>query len=562
MTIADVMPSQRGGLPRPGELLRARPSDAPLAQAAGTVALVLAALIVAYPLLSLFVRAFQTGAEPFRRTLSGPTLAVVLNSLWASALAAALAVGFGTALALATERSGALARPWLRLGLTLPILVPPFIAAFSWTQAYGRAGLTDKLLGLSWPGLFGPQGTVALLAVQSLPLVYLPAVAALNNQNTVDLERAARASGATAPVMLGTITLPLLRPYLAAGGALAFVASASDFGVPSVVGLPGRFSTITTEIYRDLAVASDPASFSTVIVLAAVLACLAAIVLLLLRRPLTDAVAVVGSGRQAAAQPGIRPSAAGLLITGGVVVWIAAVSLLPFAAMLLVSLIRAYGLPYAPENLTLSHFVDVLRGDSAAALARSSLLATLAATLVVILGAAVALAGRRRLGRLVGVLVALPYAIPGSALAVAIILGFNRWLYGTLLIILLAYTARFWILGSQPLAAALSQAGPDPVRAARASGASAWRAFITGTWPALRPAAAMAWLLVFLTAIHELTVSSLLYTPATQTIAVIVLNAEQLGDVARTAAISVLLTAIVLIVAVPVIWLRGRTAGA
>jgi ABC-type Fe3+ transport system permease subunit len=53
-----------------------------------------------------------------------------------------------------------------------------------------------------------------------------------------------------------------------------------------------------------------------------------------------------------------------------------------------------------------------------------------------------------------------------------------------------------------------------------------------------------------------------LYTPATQTIAIIVLNAEQLGDVARTAAISVLLTAIVLLVAVPVVSLRGRTAGA
>jgi iron(III) transport system permease protein len=64
--------------------------------------------------------------------------------------------------------------------------------------------------------------------------------------------------------------------------------------------------------------------------------------------------------------------------------------------------------------------------------------------------------------------------------------------------------------------------------------------------------------LVFLTALHELTVSSLLYTPATQTVAVVVLNSEQEGDVARTAALAVLLTAIVLAAAIPATWLAGR----
>jgi iron(III) transport system permease protein len=543
--------------------VKSRTGEVPLTGVALAVSLVLAAGLVVYPLASLFGRAFQAGAEPFQRAFSGLVLLAVLHTLWASGIATALAVVLAAALAVATERSPAIGRHWLRLGVSLPILIPPFISAFSWTQAYGRAGLLDKLVHVWWGGVFGAPGTVALLAVQSLPLVYLPLAAALSSHHTQDLERAARISGAGFGTMLRTVTLPLLRPYLLAGAALAYVVSASDFGVPSVVGLPGRFSTVTTEIYRDMAFATNPANFATVIVLAAFLVALALAVLLVLRQPVLDAVIAAGSARHDTPRTSQHFGALPVLVTAAVGLWVALVSLFPLAAMLLVALIRAYGLPIVPENLTFLHFNQALQGDGALALIRSAVLALLAATIVMAIGLAVALAARRGpLGRFTEVIVALPYAIPGSAMAVAIILGFSRWLYGTFAIILLAYVGRFWALGSRPIAAALSQLAPDPVRAARISGAAAWRSFWTGAWPAVRPAAAAAWLLVFLTVIHELTVSSLLYTPDTQTVAVVVLNAEQGGDVARTAAISVLLTAIVLLVAIPAVALRTRVQAA
>ncbi|MBV8084726.1 MAG: iron ABC transporter permease, partial [Chloroflexi bacterium] len=397
----------------------------PLTGVALAVSLVLAAGLVVYPLLALFGRAFQAGAEPFQRAFSGPVLLAVLHTLWASGLATALAVVLAAALAVATERSPAIGRQWLRLGVSLPILIPPFISAFSWTQAYGRAGLLDKLLHVSWPGVFGAPGTVALLAVQSLPLVYLPLAAALASHNTHDLERAARISGASFGTMLRTVTLPLLRPYLLAGAALAYVVSASDFGVPSVVGLPGRFSTITTEIYRDMAFATNPANFATVIVLAALLVALALAVLLALRQPVLDAVIAAGAARHETPPASRRAGPLPVLVTAAVGVWIALVSLFPLAAMLLVALIRAYGLPVARENLTFLHFNQALQGDGGVALFRSAFLAVIAATVVTALGLAVALAARRgALGRLTEVIVALPYAIPGSAMAVAIILGF------------------------------------------------------------------------------------------------------------------------------------------
>src|SRR4029453_17121783 len=61
-----------------------------------------------------------------------------------------------------------------------------------------------------------------------------------------------------------------------------------------------------------------------------------------------------------------------------------------------------------------------------------------------------------------------------------------------------------------------------------------------------------AWLICFLTALHEVTMSSLLYGPGSETLAVIVLNTQELGRIGPTAALSVLLS---LLVGVPALLL-------
>ena len=64
--------------------------------------------------------------------------------------------------------------------------------------------------------------------------------------------------------------------------------------------------------------------------------------------------------------------------------------------------------------------------------------------------------------------------------------------------------------------------------------------------PLLWPAISAAWLLVFLFAFHELTMSALLYGPGSETLAVVILNLRQIGDVTVTVAMAVMLTLVVL----------------
>ena len=71
--------------------------------------------------------------------------------------------------------------------------------------------------------------------------------------------------------MLWTVTLPLLRPAIAAATVLCFALSLQAFAIPQVMGTPAGFRTVTTEIYRNLSLGSDPQSFVTALVLALLL---------------------------------------------------------------------------------------------------------------------------------------------------------------------------------------------------------------------------------------------------------------------------------------------------
>jgi iron(III) transport system permease protein len=114
-------------------------------------------------------------------------------------------------------------------------------------------------------------------------------------------------------------------------------------------------------------------------------------------------------------------------------------------------------------------------------------------------------------------------------------------------IILIAYLAKLWALAHRPVAGGLDRLPPEEVRAARSSGATLLAAVRTVALRPLAPVLLGGWLLVFVTALHEVTMSSLLYGPRSETLAVVVLNSQELGQIGSTAALSVLLALLLLL---------------
>ena len=114
---------------------------------------------------------------------------------------------------------------------------------------------------------------------------------------------------------------------------------------------------------------------------------------------------------------------------------------IPLVALVSTALTTAVGLPPVPGNWTLRHFDAVMTVPNGEALGRSLLLALAAATILLVLGGLVAALERSRFGRTTGTLVTLTFVLPGSTLAVGLLITYGRWLGDTLLIILLAYLA-------------------------------------------------------------------------------------------------------------------------
>ena len=435
-------------------------------------------VLVAIPLFELFRGAIGEGWQTAGPALRGAgTGGAIANTLWTGLAVAVISVMVGGGAAWITERVAVPARNWLRAGLLVPLVVPPFVSALSWAQAYGPGGLTDDMMGIVLPGLFGGGGVVAVIAVNVAPLAYLVVAAGLATRVAPDLERAARASGASAIEAFRSVTLPLLRPALLGSAALAFVVGVNAFGIPAVLGLPVGFGTMTTRIYQDLARSAAPAAFTRVLVLAVLLVVLTVSVVLVADRRLGLGRSIVRTAAPTGARPVRGPTRWGPAI--GLWMYVALTGLIPLLALLLSALTRAVGLSPAPANWTLANFGEALAGSYGSALVRSAILAVVAATLVVLLGGLAVSLGGRRGGRIVGTAAILTFAVPGSALAVAVLLAYGPWLRDTLLLILVAYLAKFWALGHRSLAGSADSIPPDVYRAARIGGAGPWTALRT-----------------------------------------------------------------------------------
>ena len=210
--------------------------------------------------------------------------------------------------------------------------------------------------------------------------------------------------------------------------------------------------------------------------------------------------------------------------------------LLPYDALIAVSLSKSWGLAFW-KNLTLAnyHFVLFEYDMTRRAIVNSLMLAVASATIAALLGAMIGwidlrtkIPGRR----LLDYISLIPLGLPGIVMAVALIQFWLRMpvpLYGTLGILLLAYTARYIPLGVRSANTALRQVDPSLEESARILGASWGTTMREITLPLIRPGLFAGWILVFVPAIQELSASILLFSSESMTLAVAVYNLYETG---------------------------------
>jgi iron(III) transport system permease protein len=252
-----------------------------------------------------------------------------------------------------------------------------------------------------------------------------------------------------------------------------------------------------------------------------------------------------------------------LLFAFCAVVFVIAI-LLPYAALIAVSVSKSWGLAFW-KNLTLAnyHFVLFEYDVTRRAIVNSLILAVASATIAALLGAMIGwidLRTRIPGRRLLDYVALIPLGLPGIVMAVALIQFWLRMpvpLYGTLGILLLAYTARYIPLGVRAANTSLRQVDPSLEESARILGASWGMTMREITLPLIRPGLFAGWILVFVPAIQELSASILLFSSDSMTLAVAVYNLYETGYVEPVSALAIVNMAIIGVA----IWVANRLSG-
>jgi iron(III) transport system permease protein len=225
---------------------------------------------------------------------------------------------------------------------------------------------------------------------------------------------------------------------------------------------------------------------------------------------------------------------------------------LPVTAIVITSFMNIVG-EFRWDNLTLDKYRYVLftRSDTARGFVNSFVLAFGAATLAAAVGTAVAYVKghpRFRTTRLVETSINLPFATPGTILALGMILLWS-WplaLVDTLWILLIAYFAKDLSFAVRSVTTAVQQTDVTLEEAARVSGASFVTTFRTIWLPLLWPAIAGGWFLVFMPAFGELTMSVLLVGPGTDTVGTVLFALQEYADPPSASVVAVLILAFIL----------------
>jgi iron(III) transport system permease protein len=521
----------------------------------------LLALLVSLPLLLIFAQwgAFASSEQDIWQHL----LDTKLDRLAGNTLVLLLGVGIGVsvigvALAWLCSTCEFPGRRFFEWALMLPLALPGYVMAFVFLGTFNFAGPVQSFLrarfgSSAWfPDMQGAGAVILVFTLVLYPYVYMLARAAFLAQGRNQLD-AARILGLRPFAAFWRVAVPGARPAIAAGVALALMETLADFGAVSVF----NFDTFTTAIYDswyrlfNLTVAAQLAS------------------LLLLFVALALTLEQYGRRDARHVQDGARRAAPRYALSGARAASVTALCAFVFGIAFVVPVLQL--VLWAARNATSidPRFAQFLAHSLG--LGAGAALVTVALALILAMIKRLPASAWMQRAQAVALRIAtLGYALPGSVLAVGIVLlftdvdrqlvarlGTQPVLVGSLLALVAAYVIRFLAVAHAPVDAGLQGIRSSVIEAARSLGASPTRILRDVYVPLLRPGLITALLLVFVDVMKEMPATLILRPFGWDTLAVRIYEMTTEGQWERAA-----LPALILLLAglIPVILLVKQSA--
>ena len=463
---------------------------------------------------------YQMNLGALKNTLIAATVTMVLGTLIAFPLA--WLVG----------RTNLFGKKFFRSLFVLTYMVPPYVGAMAWLRLLNpNVGTMNQFFRMIFglgdtPGplnIYTLGGLIWVLTTFYYPYAFITISRAMEKMDP-SLEEASRISGASPLLTVFRVTLPMMTPSLIAGALLVFVAAMSCYGIPSIIGAPGKVHTVTTRIIEYNGLGAQGISDATG--LAVFLMALAILILYLSDFVVARKQYITVSGKST------RPNIVDLgkwrvPLTVLVSLFATIVVLIPFATILTTSFKIDVGKSlFDSENFTLTQWQTIFsRSETMSCLKNSLIFGVVTATVGIVVACTMSYLLQRtkiRGRKLPDFLITLGSGTPSVVIALGLIMtmkgDFGVNIYNTAYIMIVAYLIKYLMMGMRTVVSAMSQIHVSLEECSQISGASWTRTMLKITGPLIFPSIAAGWFLIFIPSFYELSMTTLLYSNSTKTI--------------------------------------------
>ena len=489
------------------------------------------------PMVYLIIKAFfPEGSftfEVFQRLYTYQmNLGALKNTLIAATVTMVLGTLIAFPLAWLVGRTNLFGKKFFRSLFVLTYMVPPYVGAMAWLRLLNpNVGTMNQFFRMIFglgdtPGplnIYTLGGLIWVLTTFYYPYAFITISRAMEKMDP-SLEEASRISGASPLLTVFRVTLPMMTPSLIAGALLVFVAAMSCYGIPSIIGAPGKVHTVTTRIIEYNGLGAQGISDATG--LAVFLMALAILILYLSDFVVARKQYITVSGKST------RPNIVDLgkwrvPLTVLVSLFATIVVLIPFATILTTSFKIDVGKSlFDSENFTLTQWQTIFsRSETMSCLKNSLIFGVVTATVGIVVACTMSYLLQRtkiRGRKLPDFLITLGSGTPSVVIALGLIMtmkgDFGVNIYNTAYIMIVAYLIKYLMMGMRTVVSAMSQIHVSLEECSQISGASWTRTMLKITGPLIFPSIAAGWFLIFIPSFYELSMTTLLYSNSTKTI--------------------------------------------
>lgn len=508
------------------------------------------ALFIIYPLLSLFVSAFK---DPKLQTFSWTNFQKFLskkyymralgNSFKVTTLTTLLAVLIGAPMAYITTAYKIKGKGLLDILVIISMLSPPFIGAYSWVLLAGRSGVITtffrETLGIDLGSIYGFGGVLLVLTLKLYPYIYMYTKGTLKKVDASLIE-ASESLGCSGIKKVFTVILPLITPTILAGSLIVFMNALADFGTPMLIG--EGFVVMPVLIYNEfISEVGGSANFAAAI--AVILVLITSFMFLLQKYIVNKKSFTMSSLRpiQAKELKGWKNVLAHVLLY-----FVVFVSIIPQMTVIYTSFKATKGAIFV-KGFSLESYKKIF-SNLGTPIINTYKFGVIAIIIIVVLSMFIAYLTTRRKSKiteLIDTLTMFPYIIPGSVLGITLLISFNDKpliLSGTAMIIIVAFVVRRMPYTLRSSAAILYQISPSMEEASISLGDSPVKSFFKVTAVMMLPGVLSGAILSWITIINELSASIILYTGSTRTMSVAIYTEVIRASYGTAAALASILT--------------------